>query len=85
MIESMTQGTKSTGTNLDCVGAFLDFVDEEGVTNREKIARKQRIIRRVETTDPNKSYEDAEPADGHSLPCAAEGWVWQQQGADGEV
>ena len=73
MIEGMTQGTKSTGTNLDCVGAFLDFVDEEGVTNREKIARKQRIIRRVETTDPNKSYEDADSRDGHSLPCAAEG------------
>ena len=42
------------------IRGFLDFVDEEGISNREKITRNQRIIRRLPTTDKSKSYEDAE-------------------------
>ena len=42
------------------IRGFLDFVDEEGISNREKIARNQRIIRRLPTTDKSKSYEDAD-------------------------
>ena len=42
------------------IRGFLDFVDEEGISNQEKITRNQRIIRRLPTTDKSKSYEDAD-------------------------
>lgn len=47
---------------LDLAGIerFLDHVDAEGVTNREKIAANQQIIRRLPTTDKSKSYENSE-------------------------
>ena len=40
--------------------SFFDQADEQGVSNREKIARLQRIIRRVDTTSKDKSFEAAE-------------------------
>ena len=47
---------------LEGIRDFLDFVDQEGTTNREKIASRQRILRRVETTDPGVSCEDSDAA-----------------------
>ncbi len=46
------------------VKAFLDQAGPDGITNREKIERNQRVIRRVATTDKTKSFEDAGPAAG---------------------
>ena len=42
------------------VERFLEYVDAEGKTNREKIIANQHIIRRIATTDKSKSYEDSE-------------------------
>ncbi len=42
------------------VRAFLEQKDESGTTNREKIEKHQKIIRRVATTDKNRSYEAAD-------------------------
>ena len=42
------------------VRAFLEQKDESGLTNREKIENHQKIIRRVATTDKNRSYEAAD-------------------------
>ena len=39
---------------------FYDQVDEHGVSNREKLAQRQHIIRRVDTTAKDKSFEAAE-------------------------
>ena len=39
--------------------AFLDQRGPDGCTNREKIERNQRVIRRVATTDKTKSYSRA--------------------------
>lgn len=36
---------------------FFDQKDENGVSNREKVASRQQVIRRVATTDKDKSYE----------------------------
>lgn len=44
------------------IPAFYDQKDEHGVSNRDKIAARQRIIRRVSTTSKEQSYE---AADGH--------------------
>ena len=50
--------------------AFFARKDAEGVTNREKIAQNQRVIRRVATTDKTQSYEDAEnPAAAGAYPA----------------
>ena len=46
------------------VRAFLDQRGLDGRTNRERIERNQRVIRRVATTDKTKSYEDAGPGQG---------------------
>ena len=46
------------------VRGFLDQRGPDGCTNRERIERNQRVIRRVATTDKTKSYEDADPAAG---------------------
>ena len=40
--------------------AFYDQTDEHGVSNRDKIAQRQHIIRRVDTTAKDKSFEAAE-------------------------
>lgn len=42
------------------IEAFFAWKDAEGVTNREKIARNQRVIRRVATTDKSKSFETSD-------------------------
>ena len=39
---------------------FYDQIDVQGITNLEKITRYQKVIRRVATTDPGKSYEAVE-------------------------
>ena len=40
--------------------AFFDQRDEKGVSNREKVRKYQKILRRVESTDKNKSVEAVE-------------------------
>jgi hypothetical protein len=46
--------------------SFYDEKDENGITNREKVATRARVIRRIATTSRNKSFEEAETgeADG---------------------
>lgn len=39
---------------------FYDQTDEHGVSNRDKLSQRQRIIRRVDTTAKDKSFEAAE-------------------------
>ena len=39
---------------------FFDIADENGVSNLEKVHKYQKILRRVETTDKNKSVEPVE-------------------------
>ena len=39
------------------IDAFLDWRDADGISNREKIQSNQKVIRRVATTDKDKSYE----------------------------
>ncbi len=46
--------------NMKSIDDFLAFRDKDGVSNLEKIHANQHVIRRVETTDKNKSYEDAD-------------------------
>ena len=46
--------------NLNRLLAFFDIVDENGVSNLEKVNKNQKIFRRVETTDKNKSVEAVE-------------------------
>lgn len=57
-------GGKGLSLQTEQVRAFLDQRGPDGRTNREKIERNQRVIRRVATTDKTKSYEDADPAAG---------------------
>ena len=40
--------------------AFFDIVDENGISNLDKVRKYQKILRRVETTDKNKSVEAVE-------------------------
>lgn len=47
-------------SNFEKTLAFFDLTDESGETNLEKIRRNQKIIRRVESTGKDKSYESAE-------------------------
>ena len=62
---------KPLTVQMEQIGAFLDQRDAEGVSNREKIRQNQHVIRRVATTDRDKSYEDAEPsASGGGTPGA---------------
>ena len=44
---------------MKAIDDFLAFRDNDGISNLDKIHSSQHIIRRVETTDKNKSYEDA--------------------------
>ena len=43
--------------------AFLAYRDETGLSNREKIDRYRKVIRRTAATDRSRSYEAAEAAD----------------------
>ena len=45
---------------MENVLQFYEQKDEHGITNLEKIARYQKVIRRIATTDPNRSYEEGE-------------------------
>ena len=47
----------------DRLESFLDLKDENGQTNRRKIAEKQKIIRRVAETDKSKSFEESDSAE----------------------
>lgn len=40
---------------------FFNIVDENGVSNLERVHKYQKILRRVETTDKSKSVEAVEP------------------------
>ena len=55
---------KPLSVQTEQVRAFLDQRGPDGRTNRERIERNQRVIRRVATTDKTKSYEDAGPGQG---------------------
>ena len=46
--------------NKQAIDDFLAFRDENGVSNLEKIQANQHVIRRVESTDKSKSYEDSD-------------------------
>ena len=45
---------------------FFDIEDENGVSNLDKVHKNQKILRRVETTDKNKSVEAVENSDSNS-------------------
>ena len=47
----------------DRLESFLDLKEEDGLTNRRKIAGKQKVIRRVAETDKSKSFEEADSAE----------------------
>lgn len=53
-------------STLERLIAFFNAEDENGVSNLEKVRRNQRILRRVETTDQNKSVEQVAPSGGDS-------------------
>ena len=44
---------------MDNISLFYDQKDENGISNREKITSRQKIIRRTDDTDKNKSYEES--------------------------
>ena len=44
---------------MEKVSRFFEQKDENGIGNREKIASRQKIIRRIATTDKNSSYEES--------------------------
>ena len=44
----------------DRLESFLDLKDENGQTNRQKIAENQKVIRRVAETDKSKSFEESD-------------------------
>ena len=43
---------------------FFDIEDENGVSNLDKVHKYQKVLRRVETTDKNKSVETVKNSDG---------------------
>ena len=47
-------------TTLNRLLDFFDIVDENGVSNLDKVHKYQKVLRRVETTDKNKSVEAVE-------------------------
>ena len=47
----------------DRLESFLDLKDENGLTNRMKIADNQKVIRRVAETDKSKSFEESGSAE----------------------
>ena len=44
-------------TTLERLLAFFDMKDENGISNLEKVHRNQKVLRRVDTTDKNRSVE----------------------------
>ena len=44
---------------LDKILAFMNSKDENGITNLEKAEKNAKVIRRIKSTDPNKSYEES--------------------------
>ena len=44
-------------TTLNRLLDFFDIVDENGISNLDKVHKYQKVLRRVETTDKNKSVE----------------------------
>lgn len=56
---------ESVINGLDRVLQFFEYEDENGIANLDKIRERQKIIRRVETTDKNKSFEDSEDQEFH--------------------
>ena len=47
----------------DRLESFLDLKDENGLTNRLKIAENQKVIRRIAETDKSKSFEESGSAE----------------------
>ena len=47
-------------TTLNRLLDFFDIVDENGVSNLDKVHKYQKVLRRIETTDKNKSVEAVE-------------------------
>ena len=47
-------------TTLNRLLDFFDIVDENGVSNLDKVHKYQKVLRRVETTDKSKSVEAVE-------------------------
>ena len=43
----------------EAMAAFFAQVDENGISNAEKAETRHHVIRRIETTSKDKSYEDA--------------------------
>ena len=43
----------------EVMAAFFAQVDENGISNAEKVETRHHVIRRIETTSKDKSYEDA--------------------------
>ena len=44
-------------TTLNRLLDFFDIIDENGISNLDKVHKYQKVLRRVETTDKNKSVE----------------------------
>lgn len=63
-------GAKWYQPQLQRINAFLNWRDADGVSNREKIRLNQKVIRRVATTDKDKSYEASDaPAETGAYPA----------------
>ena len=45
-------------TTLNRLLDFFDIVDENGISNLDKVHKYQKVLRRVETTDKSKSVEE---------------------------
>ena len=48
------------------IEAFFSNVDENGVSNAEKARTRSHVIRRVESTPKDQSYEEVDPAEGNA-------------------
>ena len=61
---------KPQPSRMQQIDAFLNWRDASGVSNREKIQTNQKVIRRVATTDKDKSYEASDaPAEDGAYPA----------------
>lgn len=56
--------------DMQAMQAFFAQADESGQTNAQKAERLHKVIRRVETTSKDKSYEEAESAAGQGAGAA---------------
>lgn len=57
------QGKEYLEKELNQILDFYNIADENGVTNLDKVHKYQKILRRVETTDKNKSVETVEKSE----------------------